>query len=106
MIKEERKNNNPLAAIIHKINFEKYQISLILDAEEDTILEIDDTLINNFQPVMQVDVDLSISAQLNVMRYFEIKKKSYNKELKTKDAAVAAIKQAEVTAAKDLAKFQ
>lgn len=55
---------------------------------------------------MQVDVDLSISAQLNVMRYFEIKKKSYNKELKTKDAAFAAIKQAEVTAAKDLAKFQ
>jgi hypothetical protein len=38
MIKEERKNNNPLAAIIHKINFEKNTISLILDAE-DTVLE-------------------------------------------------------------------
>jgi len=74
MIKEERKKNNPLAAIIHKINFERNLISLILDAEEDTVLEIDDKLINNFNPVMQVDIDLSISAHLNVMRYFEIKK--------------------------------
>lgn len=41
---------------------------------------------------MKVDIDLSISAQLNVMRYFEIKKKSYSKEQKTKDAAVLAIK--------------
>lgn len=55
---------------------------------------------------MQVEVDLSISAQLNVKKYFEIKKKSYNKELKTKDAADLAIKIAESTAAKDLAKFK
>lgn len=108
MIKEERKNNNPLAAIIHKINFEKNTISLILDAE-DTVLEgieVDPQLVSNFAPVMQVEVDLSISAQLNVMKYFEIKKKSYNKELKTKDAADLAIKIAESTAAKDLAKFK
>lgn len=55
---------------------------------------------------MQVDVDLSVSAQLNVKRYFEIKKKSYSKEQKTKDAADYAIKAAELTAAKDLAKFK
>jgi hypothetical protein len=47
MIKEERKANNPLAAIIHKINFEKNQISLILDAEDDDpmMLEIPEDLI-------------------------------------------------------------
>jgi len=55
---------------------------------------------------MMVEVDLTVSAQLNVKRYFEIKKKSYSKEQKTKDAADLAIKQAEVTAAKDLAKFK
>jgi hypothetical protein len=94
MIKEERKSNNPLASLIHKINFERNTISLVLDAQEDDalMLEIPADLISNFNPVMQVEVDLTISAQLNVMRYFEIKKKSHNKELKTKDAAEIAIK--------------
>lgn len=53
-----------------------------------------------------MDVDLTVSAHLNVKRYFEIKKKSYSKEQKTKDAADIAIKQAEATAARDLAKFK
>ena len=34
MIKEERKQNNPLASLIHKINFEKGTLQLILDADE------------------------------------------------------------------------
>lgn len=63
MIKDERKNNNPLAAIIHKINFEKQTIGLMLDAEENSMmLEVDNALIDNFAPVMLVEVDLSISA--------------------------------------------
>lgn len=49
---------------------------------------------------------MGVSAHLNVKRYFEIKKKSYSKEQKTKDAADVAIKQAEITAARDLAKFK
>ena len=40
------------------------------------------------------------------MKYFEIKKRSYQKELKTKEAADDAIKKAEVTAAKDMEKFK
>jgi hypothetical protein len=55
MIKEERKANNPLAAIIHKINFERNTIALILDAEEDEDLmglEVDQSLVSNFAPVM------------------------------------------------------
>jgi len=55
---------------------------------------------------MRVDVDMNISAQLNVKRYFEIRKKSHQKELKTKDAADAAIKQAEKTAARDFDKLK
>jgi hypothetical protein len=57
---------------------------LILDAcdeeKSETALQIDEHLVSNFDPVMKVDIDLSISAQLNVMKYFEIKKKSYSKE--------------------------
>ena len=40
------------------------------------------------------------------MRYFEIRKKSHLKELKTKDAADVAIKQAEKTAARDFEKLK
>ena len=55
---------------------------------------------------MKVDIDLGISAQLNIRKYFEIKKKSYGKEQKTKDAAVVAIQQAEKTAMRDLEKHK
>ena len=36
MVKEERKANNPLANLIYKINFEKQQVSLILDGFDET----------------------------------------------------------------------
>jgi predicted ribosome quality control (RQC) complex YloA/Tae2 family protein len=55
---------------------------------------------------MKVDVDMNISAQLNVKRFFEIRKKSAQKEVKTKGAADAAIKQAEKTAARDFDKLK
>lgn len=68
----------------------------MLDAEEGDdqfkMIEIEPELISNFSPVMLIEVDLSISAQLNVKRYFEIKKKSAIKELKTKQAADIVIK--------------
>ena len=47
--------------------------------------------ITNFDPVVRIEIDFTISAQLNIQKYFEIKKKSYEKELKTKDAAQIAI---------------
>lgn len=111
-IKEERKsNNNPLANIIHKLNLEKNEVSLILDAvneddEQEQMFQIDDQYLTNFDPVMRIDVDISISAQLNIRKYFEIKKKSYAKEVKTKDAAVIAIQMAEKTAVRDLEKHK
>jgi len=109
MIKEERKAGNPLANLIYKINFEKNVVSLILDAVDESErnqIEIEDHLLSNFDPVMKIEVDLGVSAQLNIMRYFEIKKKSFLKEIKTKEAAQDAIKKAEATAAKDLEKFK
>ena len=84
-------------------------MSLILDAVDETDangVQIEDKFVDNFDQVMRVDIDLSISAQLNVMKYFEIRKKSYQKEVKTKDAANLAIKQAEKTAARDFEKLK
>ena len=93
------------------MDFEKNIVSLMLDAydEDDpmsNLIEVDDRYLTNFDPVMKVDLDLGITAQLNIKKYFEIKKKSYAKEVKTKDAADIAIKQAEETAKRDLAKFK
>ena len=95
MVKEERKANNPFASLIYDINFEKNSVSLMLDAVDESDengLQIDDEFVSNFDQVMRVDIDLSISAQLNIKKYFEIRKKSYQKEVKTKDAASVAIK--------------
>lgn len=110
-IKEERKANNPLANLIFQMNFEKNQISLILDAviedeEEDEKLQIDSKYLSNHDPVVKIEIDLGISAQLNIRKYFEIKKKSMEKEMKTKDASVIAIQQAEKTALRDLEKHK
>ena len=63
-------------------------VSLMLDAfdEDDpmsNLVEVEEHLMSNFDPVMKVDIDLGISAQLNIKKYFEIKKKSYAKEIKT-----------------------
>jgi predicted ribosome quality control (RQC) complex YloA/Tae2 family protein len=41
---------------------------------------------------------------MNIRKYFEIKKKSYEKEVKTKCAAEVAIKDAEVNAVKEITK--
>lgn len=91
MIKEEKKAGNPLANIIFKMNFEKNSVALLLDAaNEDENAENEfaiDEKFTNFDPVVKVDVDLHISAQMNIKKYFDIKKKSYEKELKTKTAA-------------------
>ena len=109
MVKEERKANNPFASLIYKINFDKNTVSLMLDAvdEDDPVgIQVDDQFIDNFDAVAKVDIDLGISAQLNIKKYFEIKKKSHQKEVKTKDAAEVAIEQAKKTAVRDFERLK
>jgi hypothetical protein len=109
MIKEERKTGNPLANLIYQMDFNKNSVALMLDAvdeDDEHIIEVDDKFLSNFDPVMKVDIDLAISAQLNVKKYFEIKKKSYQKEVKTKAATDAALDLAESSASKEMEKFK
>lgn len=110
-IKEERKANNPLANMIFKMVFEKDQISLLLDAVNedenlDQMFKVDDRYLSNFDPVIVIDIEINISAQTNIRKYFEIKKKSLEKEQKTKDASIVAIQQAERLALRDLEKHK
>ena len=55
---------------------------------------------------MKIDIDITLSAQLNIRKYFEIKKQSNVKEQKTKVAADVAVQQAEKTALRDLEKHK
>ncbi len=88
--------------MIYKIQLDKNQVILILDGTN----EDDNDEFANFDPVVRLDVDLHISAQMNIKKYFEIKKKSYEKEKKTKHAATAAIKDAETNAVKEIVKHR
>jgi len=63
-----------------------------VDESDPNVLQVDDEFVSNFDQVMRVDIDLGISAQLNIKKYIEIRKKSHQKEVKTKDAASVAIK--------------
>jgi hypothetical protein len=71
MVKEEKKAGNPLANLIYKLNLDKNSVTLILDANAN---EEEENAYANFDPVVKVDVDLHISAQMNIKKYFEIKK--------------------------------
>lgn len=109
MVKEEKKAGNPLADLIYKLHLDKNSVTLILDAcneDDDNEFSVLDDKFTNFDPVVRVDVDLYISAQMNIKKYFEIKKKSYEKEVKTKTAAQHAIKDAEANAVKELTKHR
>lgn len=77
---------------------------MLLDAvdEDDEMSIIDDKFFNNENPVQKVDVDLSITAQMNVRKFYEIKKKTDVKIGKTTEAKDAAVKQAQNTANKEL----
>jgi site-specific DNA-adenine methylase len=88
--------------LIYKIQLDKNQVTLILDGTN----EDDNDEFANFDPVVRLDVDLHISAQMNIKKYFEIKKKSYEKEKKTKNAATSAIKDAEANAVKEIVKHR
>jgi hypothetical protein len=77
MVKEEKKAGNPLANLIYKLTLDKSSVTLILDAANE---DDENSAYANFDPVVKVDVDLNITAQMNIRKYFEIKKKSHEKE--------------------------
>lgn len=103
MIKEERKEGNPIAALIHSLQLELNQVTLLLgnylDDEEGSAA--DDALV---RPATKVPVDLSLSAHSNARVHYEAKKKHLVKKEKTEGANEQALKAAEKKAEQQLAK--
>lgn len=98
MIKEERKAGNPIASIIHGLQLEKDQITLLLCNNLDDMDEEEKT-----KPATKVEVDLSLSAHANARRWFEQKKKQLAKQEKTVAAHEKAFKAAEKKTQQQLA---
>lgn len=98
MIKEEKRAGNPLANFIHKCDFEKQTVTVLLEPDDDEDMSISE--------VMTVELDLRMSAQMNIQKYFQIKKKSAVKEEKTRQKAEQAIQMAEVNAKKQIEKVK
>lgn len=98
MIKEEKKAGNPVAGLIHSLQLEKNQITLLLSNNLDDMDDDEKT-----QPVSKVDVDIGLSAHANARRWFEQKKKHAVKQDKTKAAHEKAFKAAEKKTLQQLA---
>ncbi|KAH7291813.1 hypothetical protein KP509_29G036400 [Ceratopteris richardii] len=90
MIKEERKAGNPVASIIHSLQLEKNQLTLLLCNNLDDMDEEERT-----KPATKVEVDLSLSAHANARQWFDLKKKQLAKQKKTVAAHEKAFKAAE-----------
>ncbi|BBM96816.1 nuclear export mediator factor NEMF [Marchantia polymorpha subsp. ruderalis] len=98
MIKEEKKAGNPVAGVIHSLQLETNQITLLLSNNLDDMDEEEKT-----RPVDKVEVDLSLSAHANARRWFEMKKKHATKQEKTLAAHEKAFKAAEKKTQQQLA---
>ncbi|KAL2651385.1 hypothetical protein R1flu_019513 [Riccia fluitans] len=98
MIKEEKKAGNPVAGLIHSLQLETNQITLLLSNNLDDMDEEEKT-----RPVDKVEVDLSLSAHANARRWFEMKKKHATKQEKTLAAHEKAFKAAEKKTQQQLA---
>lgn len=90
-----------LANYIQKVKFEEEKVLVMFDTTEDDELD-PEGVFSAQSKVFVIELDLKLSAQMNVQKYYEIKKKSSIKEEKTRQKADEAIKFAEQNAAKQI----
>ncbi len=93
-IKDEKKKGNPFATLIHSIDLLNNKIVLMLNEKEDDS--------SGEAPTQLIEIDTALTAHQNSEFYYNEKKRSAIKELKTKGAAHTAIKSAEKAAQKEL----
>lgn len=94
-VKEAKKMGDPVAGLIWKLNLEKKQMTLLLEAGNETDEE-------QVLPASRIDVDITISAAANARNYFDKKKIVHYKAEKTKSVADKVIKGVEEKSIKQL----
>ena len=98
LVKNAQANKDPVALCVKQLKLEVNHISLYLtdpytnlDSDEDDNLEEGEL---KLEP-MTIDVDLALSAYSNATRYYDQRRGAVNKEKKTIEASVKALKNAE-----------
>ena len=78
MIKEEKRGGNPLANLISSLDLQREQATLLFNTAEMKEDEDADEFFSDLTEdiIAKIDVDLRLSAQANIQKYFEIKKKT------------------------------
>ncbi|RZS10052.1 hypothetical protein BHM03_00041203 [Ensete ventricosum] len=94
MVKEERKSGNPVAGLIDKLHLERNCITLLLSNNLDE-MDDDEKTAPVEKVLVEVEVDLALSAHANARRWYELKKRQENKQDKTIKAHEKAFKAAE-----------
>ncbi|CAF1207062.1 unnamed protein product [Rotaria sp. Silwood1] len=90
LVDEAKQSGDPTARAIQSIKFDINHLTLLL---RDPFGDDDDSGKSSNAPV-KVDVDLSLTAFANAKRYFEHKKQSSQKQMRTLEAGEKAIKSA------------
>ncbi|CAG8474247.1 7195_t:CDS:10 [Acaulospora morrowiae] len=102
LVMEEKKQGNPIAAVIAGLKLETNQITLLLREKErndDAFYDSSDSEPENEE---KVDVDINLSAFANARKYYDVKKQSAMKEYKTLAIAEKAFRSAEQKIKQDL----
>ncbi|KAG5151049.1 hypothetical protein JHK84_027521 [Glycine max] len=90
MVKEEKKDGNPVTSLIDKLHLDRNCMTLLLSNNLHEMNDDEKTL-----PVDKVEVDLALLAHANARRWYEQKKKQESKQEKTIIAHEKAFKAAE-----------
>ena len=96
IVKEEKKNGDPIAQIIQQLHLEENKITLMLS---DIPYDSDEELTS--KPAL-VSVNISLSAHSNRQYYFDLKKNASDKLDKTQASVQKALKAAEKTAIREM----
>lgn len=78
MVLESKKNGDPLANMIHELNINKRQVSVLLG---------DPSAEQQYFDLLPVEINIDYNAYTNATMYYENKKKNYQKQLRTKEAS-------------------
>lgn len=97
LVIESKKQGDPLASIVHALDLANHAVDVVLSEEDD---DADEEALT--APATLVRLDVRLSAFANARTYYTEKKAAAVKTEKTLQAAQAAVKAAEIKAAKSV----
>ncbi|MDP2434815.1 MAG: nuclear export mediator factor family protein [archaeon] len=102
IIKEEKRNGDPIANIIHRLDLANGKVTLLLSQRTSNLWDEDTANENIVAKPQQVAIEIAMSAYANVAGYFAQKKAVSSKREKTEQSVKKAVGAAESKAREQL----